>query len=56
MLQEKMMNENPIYVSEEMRDIVESVSTFSFKPIGPITDCVVSSDLLQGTNTTIIFK
>ena len=48
MLQEQMMNENPVYVSEEMRDIVKSVSTFSFKPIGPITDCVVSSELLQG--------
>lgn len=48
MLQEEMMNENPVYVSEEMRDIVESVSTFSFKPIGPIADCVVSSELLQG--------
>ena len=31
-----------------MRDIVESISTFSSKPIGPISDCVVSSDLLQG--------
>ena len=31
-----------------MRDIVESISTFSLKPIGPITDCVVSSFLLQG--------
>ena len=48
MLQEQMMNENPIYVSEETRDIIENVSTFSFKPIGPITDYVVSSGLLQG--------
>ena len=48
MLQEQMMNENPIYVCEEMRDIVESASTFSFKPIGPIADCVVTSELLQG--------
>ena len=42
MLQEQMMNDNPIYVPEEMRDIAESVSTFSFNPIGPIADCVVS--------------
>ena len=48
MLQEKMISENPIYISEEMRDIVESVSTFSFKQIGPIADCVVSNELLQG--------
>lgn len=48
MLQEQMINENPVYVSEEMRDIVESISSFSFKPIGPIADCVVSSKLLQG--------
>ena len=41
MLQEQMMNENPVDVSEEMRDIVESVSTFSFKLIGPMANCVV---------------
>ena len=30
MLQEQMMKENPIYVSEKLRDIVESVSTLIF--------------------------
>jgi len=49
MLQEQIMHENPVYVSEEMKNVVDSVSTFSFKPMGLITDCVVSSDLLQGS-------
>ena len=42
------MSEHPVYVSEEMRDIIENTSTFSFKPIGPIADQAVSSYLFQG--------
>ena len=44
-----MMNEKPVYISEKMKTIVENTSTFSLKPIGPINDHLVSSDLLEGS-------
>ena len=48
-LQVEMMNEKLAYISEKIKtiDLVENTFTFSLKPIRPINDHVVSSDLLE---------
>jgi len=37
------MDDIPVYVSEEMKELIKDSEAFSFPPIGPVGDCINST-------------
>ena len=42
-MRDTWIDEVPVYVSDEMNELIKSCKTFSYTPIGPIGDCIKSS-------------
>ena len=42
-MRDTWIDEVPVYVSDEMNELIKSCKTFSYIPIGPIGDCIKSS-------------